>query len=105
MKIFSAVMFILAAGLFAPVPVHAQDLFNGQRIAKVWCSNCHVVDAREHKTGSDVVPSFQSIARMESTTEMSLEAFLRTTHGRMPNFELTQTEIHDVVAYILTLRK
>lgn len=41
---------------------------------------------------------------MPSTTSMSLRAFLSTTHPVMPNFELTNGQIDDVGAYILSLR-
>jgi hypothetical protein len=45
-----------------------------------------------------------SIAEMSSTTSISLHAFLQTSHERMPILQLTQTEVDDVVAYILRLK-
>lgn len=82
----------------------AQDVGAGERIAKTWCNNCHVVASGQQKGGSDAVPSFPSIAKMISTTQMSLTVFLSTPHGRMPDFGLTRTEIRNVSAYILSLR-
>ena len=41
---------------------------------------------------------------MPSTTAMSIRAFLSTSHDVMPNFNLTNTQISDVAAYILSLR-
>jgi mono/diheme cytochrome c family protein len=84
-------------------PAWAQDVGAGERIAQIWCNNCHVVDSAQ-KGGSDAVPSFPSIARKASTTQMSLTVFLSTPHGRMPDFSLTRTEISNVSAYILSLR-
>ncbi len=41
---------------------------------------------------------------MPSTTALSLRVFLQTPHARMPDLNLTQDEIGDVAAYILTLK-
>lgn len=95
---------IAAASLAAP-SVEAQDIMAGERIAKIWCSGCHQVDNRAPKTGSDAVPSFPSVAQMNSTTAMSLMAFLSTSHGRMPDYALSRIELQNVSAYILSLRK
>ncbi len=89
-----------AAQTIAPVPGDADA---GRVIAQTWCRNCHVVDDHPTQAG-DAVPSFPAIARMKSTTALSLQAFLQTPHGGMPNFELGRTQIDDAVAYILTLR-
>jgi len=75
----------------------------GQRLAQMWCSDCHAVGAGK-AAGHGAAPSFVSIADMSSTTSISLHAFLQTSHERMPNLQLTQTEIDDVVAYILSLK-
>lgn len=83
----------------------AQDVSAGQRIAQTWCSGCHRINDQDQKTGNDAVPSFPSIAQMDSTTAMSLAAFLSTPHGRMPDYALSRTEIQNVSAYILSLRK
>lgn len=76
----------------------------GHELAQTWCSSCHVIDRQSTRAG-DSVPSFPAIADMSSTTTMSLEAFLQTPHGRMPNFQLSRGQIDDVVAYIVSLKK
>ncbi len=81
----------------------AQDAGEGERIARQWCGNCHQV-ARDPVRASDAVPSFPAIAQMPSTTQMSLAAFLSSSHGQMPDYALTRSEIRDVSAYILSLR-
>jgi mono/diheme cytochrome c family protein len=91
--------------LLATGAARAQDVMDGQRIARTWCSGCHKVDAQEQKVGNDAVPSFSSIAQMNSTTAISLAAFLSTAHGRMPDYSLSRIEIQNVSAYILSLRK
>lgn len=82
----------------------AGDADAGRVLAQTWCSNCHVVDANPVQA-RDSVPSFPAIAAMPSTTALSLQAFLQTPHGKMPNFQLGRTQIDDLVAYILTLRR
>jgi cytochrome c len=83
----------------------AQDTANGERIAKTWCAGCHVVEGKVPPVGrTDVIPSFAAVAHKKSTTATSLRVFLGTPHTNMPDYNLTQQEIKDVSAYILTLR-
>ncbi len=104
--------FVLPALLLAATallsPAHAQivpgDPAAGLEIARTWCANCHVVDTKPTRAG-DAVPSFPTIAAMKSTTALSLQAFLTTPHGGMPNFQLSRGQVDDAVAYILTLKK
>lgn len=94
-------------GLALAGPAAAQqagDIAAGRHLAETWCSNCHVVGPQESGPAADAAPTFSSIARMPSTTEMSLRAFLRTPHARMPDYHLSPAELDDLVAYILSLR-
>lgn len=95
----------LHIALFAISSACAQDIASGKRIAERWCSSCHVVEPGQHRVPNDAVPSFPAIARMNSTTKMSLAAFLSTSHEPMPNMVLSRAEIADISAYILSLRK
>ncbi|MBC7431609.1 MAG: c-type cytochrome [Rubritepida sp.] len=98
---------LLATAQLAASPVWAQstgDPVEGRRLATAWCSDCHQVGARRLTTANDAVPSYQAIAAMPSTTAMSIRVFLSTSHQVMPNFNLTDTQISDVAAYILSLR-
>jgi len=105
MKARPVAMLFIAAGLMAPGAALAQDVADGQRIAGAWCSGCHQVDEQKQNKGSDAVPSFPSIAQMNSTTQMSLIVFLSNSHNRMPDYSLSRTEVQNVSAYILSLRK
>ena len=82
----------------------AEDVAYGKVVAENWCANCHVVSRQARGPLSDAAPPFAAIARMPSTTELSLRAFLRTPHARMPDYQLSQAELDGVVAYILSLR-
>jgi mono/diheme cytochrome c family protein len=80
------------------------DPVDGQRIAASTCSSCHQIDVQSRDSKNDPVPSFQAIAAMPSTTMLSINVFLRTSHNVMPNIQLTETQITDIGAYILSLR-
>lgn len=75
----------------------------GKRIAETRCSSCHVTDNNAYK-GVDIVPTFPSIAKMNSTTEDSPFVFFTTPQGEMPSLVLSRQQIHDVSAHILSLR-
>lgn len=79
------------------------NVASGHELAKTWCSGCHLVEAREMKA-RDAVPSLAAVAAMKSTTALSLQAFLQTPHGNMPDWRLTRQQVDDVVAYIMSLR-
>jgi mono/diheme cytochrome c family protein len=98
---------LFIAAILSADAARAQDILIGKGIAEVWCSDCHLVDPQERKSGRNSAPTFLSIARMKSTTEASLAAFLSTPHGRggMPDLVLNRSEIRDLSAYILSLRK
>ena len=100
-----AVTLLAAGAVFLSGAASAQDISEGHHLAGRWCSACHAVEKVVRGSVRDAAPSFLSIARMPSTTEMSLTAFLVTPHPSMPNFSLTRKEIRDVAAYILTLKE
>jgi mono/diheme cytochrome c family protein len=93
----------LTTVISAPAQIVNGDVSMGQQLAQKWCSDRHAVGS-EDADAHGSVPSFVSIAEMSSTTSISLHAFLQTSHDRMPNVQLTQTQIDDVVAYSLSLK-
>jgi cytochrome c len=100
---------LILAMLFANgQPVSAQsaggDAESGRLYSINVCTGCHSVDPETDGIGN-FAPDFTAIAKQRSTTRGSLQAFLRSDHDRMPNFNLRPTEINDIVAYILTLRR
>ena len=95
------------AGIIAAPAAWAQqegDPAAGRRLAEAWCSGCHVIGPGASGPVADATPTFPSIARMPSTTGMSLRAFLLTPHPRMPDIQMSRGQTDDVVAYILSLR-
>jgi cytochrome c len=80
------------------------DLAAGRRLAQTWCSSCHQVDPSPQRGVDNGAPAFTAIARMTSTTPLSLRAFLQTPHAQMPDLHLSRDEIDDLTGYILSLR-
>jgi mono/diheme cytochrome c family protein len=74
----------------------------GRDLAKTWCGGCRWVD--QNQRWPEMLPTFKSIASMKSTTSLSLHVFLQRPHALMPDWRLTNEEIDDVVAYILSIR-
>jgi mono/diheme cytochrome c family protein len=94
----------LLLALLAPVAAHADgNAANGRSLSRHWCTGCHVVDVTGG--GTDTAPSFATIAARPDTTEQRLHAFLAKPHPPMPNPPLSNAEIDDITAYILSLRK
>ena len=100
---------VLVATLLATLqPLSAQssrgDAASGRLYAMNWCTECHSIEPETAGTGR-FAPDFTAIARSPSTTGSSLKAFLRSDHIQMPSFGLKRTEVDDLVAYIMSLRR
>ena len=52
----------------------------------------------------DIGPDFETVANTPGMTATALNAFLLTSHPKMPNLILSPEQSADVIAYILTLR-
>lgn len=96
----SAVTF---AALSLPGHALATNAANGEIIAKRWCAACHLVAPEQTRAVADV-PSFMAVARMNLPPQ-TLKAFLMDPHPKMPDMNLTRSEIEDIVAYIRSLGK
>ncbi len=87
--------------MLLPAGAFAADAAKGEVIAKRWCATCHLVSPDQTTANSDV-PSFASIAQRKLSSE-ALRAFLSNPHPKMPDMDLTRSEIADIVAYIRSL--
>lgn len=100
---------VLSAALLAgavPPAARAQqggDPYAGKELAEHWCKSCHVVGPTDRAI-SNGAPTFAGLARMPSTTAMSLRVFLHTPHPPMPDLQLSRNQIADITSYILSLR-
>jgi cytochrome c len=73
----------------------------GRQTAMTLCVPCHQVG----ETHRDGAPSFVDVANMPSTTALSLRVFLRSNHKGMPNLIIADSDIDDLIAYILNLKQ
>jgi cytochrome c2 len=91
----------------------ADDVRKGRHLATMLCTTCHVVapDQSYEPTLSPPGPSFESIAQRKDISAELLQKFLTTTHqgldnpGGMPNPNLADFQVEEIVAYLLSLRK
>ena len=84
----------------------AGDPQTGHVFAKRVCSPCHAVEPGPHAPRMfDIRPDFETVANTPGMTATALNAFLLTSHPKMPNLILSPEQSADVIAYILTLRK
>lgn len=98
---------LVAASTAAAMPSLAQgsgDPSAGRQLAQTWCATCHVVDKTKTTGSATGAPTFIAVARMKTSTDLGLHAFLQTSHPPMPDFQMSRMQIDDVVAYILTLK-
>lgn len=81
----------------------ANDIENGERLAKLWCSACHIVSASQQKIENNA-PNFSTIGRARDISESDLAQSLLAPHPRMPDRGLTRDEAADIAAYIRSFR-
>ena len=85
----------------------------GHAFALLVCAACHVVASDQEAPPILRIPgpSFDVIANNSDTTAESLHAFLSTTHAKiatatnMPNPQLADYQMSEVITYILSLRR
>lgn len=79
----------------------------GHEFALKVCAACHIVakDQAAKPILKPAAPNFFIIARREKTTDANLRRFLSAPHGKMPNPELADFQIDEVVAYVLSLKR
>lgn len=92
---------LIALAVLALIPqAYAADPAQGERLAKRWCAECHVVAPDQTSARVDA-PSFASISANRRVPEIS--AFLRVDHPQMPDMSLSRDEIVNLIAWMQTL--
>jgi cytochrome c1 len=100
-------------GQVPPPAPNASEVEEGYRVAIYVCSECHVVAADQKVPPRQVPngPTFMTIANRPDLTPQRLREHLMFTHrtaatpSHMPNPELYDYEITDVIAYIHSLKR
>lgn len=110
----AAVLAFVSASFLANAQAVSEDATpaKGRTFALLVCAACHVVasDQRFAPILRNPGPSFDLIANKPATTAESLRAFLTTTHSTMstsntmPNPQLADYQINEVISYVLSLQ-
>ena len=80
----------------------AADINHGEAIVKRWCAECHVVAAGQNV--SSEAPPFSVVAKRPEFDASKVAFFLLDPHPKMPNMQLSRTEVADIAGYIATLK-
>jgi mono/diheme cytochrome c family protein len=94
----------LALGQSAAFAQDVGDPAAGHDFAREVCAECHDVEAPFDQSPNPDAPTFHTIANVPGMTATALFVVLRTPHRQMPNLILERDELHNVAAYILTLK-
>jgi mono/diheme cytochrome c family protein len=104
----STVLLVFAGMTFTVGNLQAQEIGNpsqGLRIARAVCAECHLVDKLPGLSPNLIAPTFEHIANIPGMNSAALTAALRTSHESMPNIIIKGSDLSDVIAYVLSLRK
>lgn len=100
----TAMITALLAAISAPAfAADADSIRNGREIARTICAECHAVRPAELQSPNKDAPSFEDIAGVSGLTPIALRVALTTSHKTMPNLILSEQQLDDVIAYILSL--
>ncbi|HUI97914.1 MAG TPA: cytochrome c [Xanthobacteraceae bacterium] len=99
--ILSAAAILAISGTVGTAQNLRGNVANGRHLAEHWCGSCHQMRSAPGRRG---VASFAQVARLPSTTALSLRAFLYTSHADMPNIQLSSADADDLIAFILSLK-
>lgn len=97
----------------AKKPIDGADVAAGRALALEACTGCHIVAAdqpyRPIYKGAIHPPDFKDIANKADASAASLRAYLSSLpaipkNGQMANTDLTEQELREVSAFIMTLR-
>jgi len=97
---------ILTVGLALSTAALAQsgERAAGRRLATELCGDCHQVRP-PFPSFYRHPPTFEEIAKLPSTTRLSLKVFLQSNHTIMPNFIISRSDADDIIAYIVSLKR
>jgi mono/diheme cytochrome c family protein len=99
---------VFAGVTFTIGSLQAQEVGNaneGLRIARAVCAECHLVDKLPGQSPNLIAPTFEHIANTPGMNSAALTAALRTSHESMPNIIIKGSDLSDIIAYVLSLRK
>jgi mono/diheme cytochrome c family protein len=81
-----------------------QDSEKGRALTRSLCANCHMGARPGDQIGRSGVPTFSAIANRPEQTFDGVVHWLQSVPSVMPNHHLTQDEILDLAAFVMSLR-
>lgn len=76
----------------------------GKELAEVLCAQCHLNEGQGEKQGPMGIPGFRAVANRQGQTLEGIVAWLKSVPPIMPNHHLTQDEMFEIAAFIMSLR-
>jgi cytochrome c553 len=95
----SLLVLLVVGGAFA------QDQEKGRVLAVNLCAHCHMNEGQGEKRTPMEVPGFSAIANRPNQSMRGIVTWLRSVPPMMPNHHLSQDEMYDLAAFILSLRQ
>lgn len=96
---------LLSLTFVAPARGAGPDSDRGRAFAQANCARCHAIGAADE---SPLVkaPPFRTLHKRYPVEQLqeALAEGIRTAHPQMPQFELTVSQIDDLIAYLKSLR-
>jgi len=108
LKVLPPVSTAFAAALLISTAIHAQDaaVQRGLAFAQANCARCHAIGP-VGDSSLPKAPPFRALHQrypVENLVEALAEG-IRTAHRAMPEFELDQHQIDDLIAYLKSLER
>jgi cytochrome c553 len=94
----ASLLVLLVAGMAS-----AQDQAKGRSLAVSLCAHCHMNEGQGEKRNPMEVPGFRAIANRPDQSMRGIVTWLRSVPPMMPNHHLSQDEMYDLAAFILSL--
>jgi len=101
MALVTCIGLVAAAGTLRAQP--SGEPLKGRVFAEEICAECHAVLKGQRRSPNGEAPSFDEIATTPGMTSMALTAALRTSHRKMPNIILSDEQLSNIIAYLLSL--
>ena len=86
----------------ADTEIHSQQ--RGHALARTLCSNCHVIDDASSSPVPVGIPTFRAIANRAGQTGQRIRDVLIKPHTPMPEIQLSNDEVLNILAYLESLR-
>jgi mono/diheme cytochrome c family protein len=81
----------------------APAVYRGSAIARQVCVRCHDISVGSKPPADVGAPSFVAVANRTGSDELQL--WLRSHHPTMPDYVFNNSDIDDLVAYVMSLRE